>query len=285
MNGEQEKSLRMNTAETKEDEYYARVQDYTGEEYTLPDGKETGRIANDNKEIVEAAIKDFFLENYKTEVIVHNIVGNVDGATVFVESVGEPNFYSTAIIPIDVQNEKILTDQVWSLEGEVERGIITGLYALAYQEEFANLDQLLTGLAGAYGFTSKTIEAIENTSAAGYERVYYFVTGSRYQLEEIWKTYLEEPDMTHSDWREMFEALEFDPDAIGFGLHLFMADENVEPSQEVMDAVVEAIEEADDIPNGSYGIHLHDNRINKRVAGGNKENSISHSYPDYIIKE
>ncbi len=74
------------------------------------------------------------MEKYKTEVIVHNMVGAVDGATVFVESVGEPHFYTYAIVPIDVDQKEVNSENVWSQEGQVENAIITGIFAMIFDQ-------------------------------------------------------------------------------------------------------------------------------------------------------
>ena len=46
-------------------------------------GKETRHIAASHQEEIQMAVKAFFLDTYKTEVMVHNIIGAVDGASVF----------------------------------------------------------------------------------------------------------------------------------------------------------------------------------------------------------
>ncbi|MCZ0704461.1 hypothetical protein J2T56_002945 [Natronobacillus azotifigens] len=269
-----------------DDDYYMRVQDYTGEEYTLANGRRTNQIANDNQEIVEEAVIRFFREQYKTDVVVHNIVGNVDGATVFVESVGEPHFYSYAIIPIDVKNEQIMTEHVWSQSWQVESAIITGLYGMAYQDKFLNLDTMLKELFAEFHITGRTSEAIAKTSASGYETPYYFVQISNDKpFHQILSSYLDGVEISVNDWKLMFEESGFDAESIMVGMHLFMAEENVEPSQDALDAIASALEEADQIPTGEYGIHLHDNRVRKSSGQGNKENSIKRSYPNDIIKE
>src|SRR4051794_9874828 len=76
------------------------VQKYTGEGYALKDGEETDKIAEANRDEIELAVKKYFSKIYKTEVIVHNLVGAIDGVSVFVESVGEPHFHAFAIVPI-----------------------------------------------------------------------------------------------------------------------------------------------------------------------------------------
>ncbi|WP_404443030.1 DUF1672 domain-containing protein [Sutcliffiella horikoshii] len=65
-----------------------------GEGYTLKNGEKTDKIAKENKEEITKAVEKFFLEKYKTEVIVHNRVGANDGASVYVESLREPHFYT-----------------------------------------------------------------------------------------------------------------------------------------------------------------------------------------------
>src|SRR5690625_151877 len=125
-----------------EQENYVSIQEYTGEGYTLHDANEEyGEIAEENRDTVVAAVEQYFLDNYSAEVEVHNIVSAMDGVTVFVESVGEPHFNTFAIVPIDLQNEEIKTDSVWSSDGQVEYAIKGGLYAMAFAYEFAKLDR------------------------------------------------------------------------------------------------------------------------------------------------
>src|SRR5690625_478094 len=114
-----------------EEENYVPIQEYTGEGFTLRDANpKTGEIAEENREEVVTAVEGFFKNKDKTEVDVHNIVSAVDGLSVFVESVGEPHFYSFAIVPIDIKNKEVKTDQVWSQEGQVESALNSGLYVI-----------------------------------------------------------------------------------------------------------------------------------------------------------
>lgn len=114
--------------ETKNQDTYASVQDYTGEGFKLPNsGNLTEKLASENKEEIIEAVKTFFKNNYNTEVTVHNLAGARDGISVFVESVGEPHFHTLAIVPVSVPGKKILYDQITSLQEEIERDIETGL--------------------------------------------------------------------------------------------------------------------------------------------------------------
>jgi Protein of unknown function (DUF1672) len=74
------------------EDVFVSVQDYKGEGYELDNGEKTDKIAEANREKIDKAVKAFFQDTYMTEVVVHNVVGAVDVATVFVESVGEPHF-------------------------------------------------------------------------------------------------------------------------------------------------------------------------------------------------
>src|SRR5699024_3486412 len=124
------KNAEMEKQRNKEDEQYISVQDYDGEGYTLRGGQEEAvDIAEQHKEEIVKAVEKFFLENYKTEVKVNHFIGAKDAVSVTVESVNKPFFYSYAIVPVDFKSKTVATDQVFTLEGEVEQDIQTGLYA------------------------------------------------------------------------------------------------------------------------------------------------------------
>jgi len=109
-------------------------------------------------------------------VKVHNIVSAVDGVSVFVESIGEPYFYTFAIVPVDVKNGEVDPNHVWSQEGQVENAIKGGLYAMACEKEFSNLDTYLEGVTDDYPIVGTPIEAVENVVGTGFSTSYYSVT-------------------------------------------------------------------------------------------------------------
>ncbi|WP_208587226.1 DUF1672 family protein [Gracilibacillus suaedae] len=269
----------------KNPEVLMPVQEYTGEEYTLRNGKETDKIANENREIIKKAAKSFFDEEYNTEVIVHNIVGNVDGATVFVESVGEPHFYTYAIIPINKQEKEILVDQVWSQEGQIENAIMAGIYGMVMEDEFQHLTDLIEEVNQEYDLTGLTKEAVP-IGANQFSNEYYFVTiWDEKNFEMVYQEYLKKSNRSSKEWEEMIPVNKIKPDEISVAINLYMAKKNVEPSQEAFDHLIEKIEEADNIPKGRYGISLHDNYIDMKVASGSKDNSLELPVPEDIIKE
>src|SRR5690625_4491834 len=185
------------------------IQEDTGEGFTLSDANpKTGEIAEANRDEVATAVEGFFKNKYKTEVDVHNIVSAVDGVSVFVESVGEPHFYSFAIVPIDIKNKQVKTDQVWSQEGQVESALNSGLYVMAYEEEFAKLDDYLASVEERFPVVGMNIEVAENTQGNGYNTPYYF---PKALFDPMYEFYLENPTITKGELRKYLDENDFNP--------------------------------------------------------------------------
>ncbi|WP_244535192.1 DUF1672 family protein [Gracilibacillus kekensis] len=234
----------------------------------------TNRIANENREEIVKAIKSFFKEEYKTEVKVHNIVGNVDGATVMVESIGEPHFYTYAVIPINKKIEEIYSDKVFSQQGQVESVIIAGLYGLIKKEEFQNLTNLIEDLNEKYNLTGLNEEAIP-IGANRFSNQYYFVSiGDLNSFNHVLKEYIEDPNRSQEEWLELMNVQNIDFKKMIIAIKLYMASSNVDPNKKALDELIQAIESSNNIPNGNYQLILNDNLIHKEDANGYKENSL-----------
>ncbi|SHN24390.1 DUF1672 family protein [Gracilibacillus kekensis] len=271
--------------EINTEDYYVPVQEYTGKEYTLPNGKETDRIANENREEIEEAIKLFFKEEYKTEVKVHNIVGNVDGATVFVESIGKPHFYTYAMIPIDKKQEIILTENIWTQEMVVEDAIITGLYGMAYKHEFDVLDKLLEKISNQYDITGKTNEAIKNSVGAGFSTNFYFVqVADDEPFKSILNDYLENKKMEPENLKKLFSNSGMSSEALLISIKMYMSTDE-EPNKKAFEELVNAVKESNDIPRGAYSIIINKNEVIRTTGISEGENSLEQSYPNDIIKD
>lgn len=54
------------------------------------------------------------------------MVGAKDGATVFIESAGEPHFYTYAVVPIDETSEKVDIGNIQADEYQVQNAIKAG---------------------------------------------------------------------------------------------------------------------------------------------------------------
>ncbi|RIW32541.1 DUF1672 family protein [Bacillus salacetis] len=261
-------------AEVKDE--YARVQDYKGEGYFLNNGDENDQIAEAKSGEVERAVTDFFLEEYKTEVVVHNLVGNVDGVTVFVESTGPLHFYSSAIVPINQKAKEIISDEVRSQEDVVEEGIREGLYFKIFEEEFKKLDHYLEELASEKEVVGRTVKSLQNTGGSGFMTPYYTITSFNGDeaIQPVYDLYMEDPDTKTENLKSAFNTELFDEEYLTMNVILYMSEEKASPSKSLLEKVLKDLEGMDSIPNGTYQIIINDNGIHKESSEGYKDNSI-----------
>ncbi|WP_374055075.1 DUF1672 family protein [Rossellomorea sp. FM04394] len=250
-------------------------------------GEEADQIAEAHREEVIGAVKNFFKETYKTDVKVHNIVGNVDGATVFVESTGPVHFYTTAIIPIDLSKEGIMVNQVFTMDSEVESAIRGGLYHLIFEEKFNELDRYLDRVVAENKVVGKTIESIENVGGTGYMTPYYFLTTSSSDkaIKPVYDAYMKNPNAPVSELKEQFAQEAFSVEYLKINHMLFMEEMNVEPDDRLFHQIAQDLKGMTMIPKGSYSLTINDNLINKKVDDGYKDNSLRIGVPDYIVVE
>ncbi|TSB48489.1 DUF1672 family protein [Alkalicoccobacillus porphyridii] len=264
---------------------FVSVQDYTGEGYTLDGGKETQPIADENLKKIEETVKRFFVEEYKTEVIVHNVVGALNAATVFVESVGEPHFYTYAVVPIDVEHLKVQSEEVYSQNDTVENAIRTGIYGMAYDKEFTELNDFIQEVAPELGVAGITEEALANVKGNGYSTSFMYTSMGDFALEGLNEKYLENPSFKASEWISFLEENKVNSEGVLITIQLFMEDETAKPNEDALESIVTYIEQSDDLPVGLYSVYINDNKINKRTANGNDEHQIKRAHPYDIRKE
>lgn len=268
-----------------ENENFVSIQDYKGQGFELRGSlKETGEIAEDNRAEIETAVQGFFKENYKTDVTIHNIVSAADGVSVYVESVGEPHFYTFAIVPIDVNNKEVKTDRVWSQEGQVENAIQSGLYAMAYDQKFQKLDEYFNKLIKEYPVVGRPMEVVENVRADGFATPYYYMSTVGETFESILEMYLENPNISKEDIASYFHHNEFDTKYAIITVYLFMEEATAEPDSELFNTIVSDLNELDGIPRGEYTVLLNDNLIDKRRGIGAKDNTLR-TDKEKIVKE
>ncbi|MCR6112243.1 DUF1672 family protein [Bacillus sp. A301a_S52] len=258
------------------DDRYVSVNDYIGEDYDLVNGEKTDVIANEKFAEIEEAMKAFFLEEYKTEVIVHNVVGNMDGATVFVESVGEPHFHTYAMIGIDVTEEKIMRESIWTQDSQVEQGIFSGLLAMIMEEEFAALDAFTDQIAEKYPVVGLRQEAINNVKATAYTTPYYFVQPMALQdeMEELNSLYFENPEISAEELKSQFDKEAYNANYLSITVQFYMKEKDTKPTESLLDDIVREFKALEGVPRGNYWINLHDNYINKLSASGSQDNSL-----------
>src|SRR5690625_665214 len=265
--------------------HYAPIQEYTGEGYTLEGAsEETGEIANEHREEVDKAVKDFFQKEYKTEVKIHNIVSAVDGVSVYVESVGDLHFYTYAIVPIDVKNKEIKFQEVWSQEGRVEDAIAGSLYAIAFEEDFSNLDKYMDGLVEDYPIIGTNIKTIENVKGNGYTTPYYFISTFDDTFKELAESYINNTNMSEEELVDILKKKSLHSDDLKIAIEFYMDEKSLDPDKEIYDKIYKDIEGMEDIPKGEYFISLHDNYVMVEVASGKKDNTIRETIRDGILK-
>lgn len=274
----EDQEISMNT------ENLVSIQDYNGEGYALRDGKKTDKIAEDNREEIYVAVKKFFSEKYKTDVIIHNLVGAVDGVSVFVESVGEPHFHTFAIVPINVKSKKVKTDSVWSQEGQVENALSAGLFAMAYEKEINNLDVFVNQVIKDYPVVGKNMEAVNNTSS-GYYTSHYFISAFDDIFNELNSLYMKDQNISKEEIRKFLDESKFDPEAVSITLNFFMKEANTEPDEKAYDEILNKMRESDDLPKGAYALILNDNTIDSKYGTNSNDNSISKNVLNKIVKE
>ncbi len=266
-------------------EYYVPVQDYTGKGFALPNGERTDKIAKAHRGEIEVAVKNFFKEKYKTDVIVHNVVGAVDGASVFVESVGELHFYTYAIVPIDVQNNKVMLDEVWSQEGQVEGAIRSGIYGLVYNDQLIKLNSYLNDFVSKNPVVGMRMEAVENVRASGYSTSYYYIPISNKLFTDLYELYITNPNTSKEQFISALNNSKVDPNYIDITIDLFMKEKRVKPDKKIFDQIVLDIEDMEGLPPGSYSIFLHDNNVDKRTGMETNDTSLERTFPHDIVKK
>jgi len=250
-------------SETSEEEFnerYVSVNEYTGEGYDLPNGEKTDPIAQEKFDEIEEAIRQFFLDEYKTEVVVHNAVGNRDGATVFVESVGEPHFHTYAMIGIDVEERKILKDSIWTATNQVEQGLFGGLLAMIMDEEFTALDAYMEEVVAEHPLTGLRQEAVNNVWGTAYATPYYFVQPMplKEEMKRINELYFNNTNISKEELKKNFDKAAYDTRMLIISISFYMKEKGESPDKIIFDEIVEKLNKTEGFPGANYSITLNE---------------------------
>ncbi|WP_416148975.1 DUF1672 family protein [Salipaludibacillus sp. HK11] len=277
MEGEQnDTNQNSETSEEEFNERYVSVQEYTGEGYRLPNGEKTDSIAQEKFAEIEEEMLQFFLDEYKTEVIVHNAVGRENGARVYVESVGEPHFHTYAMIGIDVEEREIIKDSIWTTTNQVEQGIFAGLLAMIMEEEFAALDAYMKEVVTEYPIVGLRQEAVNNVWETAYTTPYYFVQplALKEEMPRINELYFNNTNISKEELKKNFDKAAYDTRMLVITVNFYMEEKGESPDEEILDEIVEKFNQTEGFPGAKYTIFLHDNYINKLNASGSQDNSL-----------
>ncbi|MBU9720565.1 MULTISPECIES: DUF1672 family protein [Bacillaceae] len=267
-------------------EAYVSVNEYTGEEKDLPDGQRNDPIAKEKFDEIAEATHKFFLEKYKTEVIVHNAVGAKHGIMVFVESPNEPKFHTFAMMPVDAKEEKIFPDNIWTVENTVERDIFTGILAMIMEDEIMSLDKFFIEIKEKYPVVGFRQEAINNATYNGYTTPYYFISHLfiKEEYQPINQLYFSNPEISKEELKKQFDKLDHDAENLSFVINLFMNEPDMQPNDAIFQQIISDIEKREGLPKGRYSLFLHDNNINKYSGMGDKDNSLQLHGPNRIVR-
>ncbi|MEC5423845.1 DUF1672 family protein [Virgibacillus sp. C22-A2] len=258
-------------------ETYVSVNDYTGEEKDLPDGQTNDPIAKKKFEEIAEATQNFFLDEFKTEVIVHNAVGAKHGIMAFVESLNEPKFHTFVMIPVDAEEEMIFPEDIWTVEMQVEQALFGGLVAMIMNEEFAALDQYFDEFTTQFPVIGLREDAINNVMSSGYTTPYYFIQTMSLidEFEGMMDIYFNNPKISMTELKEHFDKSSYEAENFSFVIDLYMKEPGMDPDEEIFKQLVEDIKNLDVFPRGAYTVSLHDNNINKFSGIGHKENTLT----------
>ncbi|WP_212029916.1 DUF1672 family protein [Metabacillus lacus] len=268
-------------------ETFVSVNDYVGEGYRLPDGQRNDPIAKEKFEEIASATEQFFLDKYKTEVIVHNAVGAKHGIMVFVESPNEPRFHTFAMMPVDAKEGKIFIEDIWTVEMQVEQALFGGLLAMIMEEEFAALDQYIEELVENYPVIGMRPEAVSTVTKSGYTTPFYFIQALslREDLERINRLYLDNPLISKEELKNQFDIDNYNAEKLTISIELFMEDHSIEPDESIIQKIINDIKKVEGLPRGAYSVALHDNNISKLTGIGDKDNSLIEGNIVQIIRK
>ncbi len=258
----------MDEKKEKETKDTTPVQDYVGQGFIFVDGDKSKDIVEKNEaEISRRAIK-YMKETYKTDVKVNNVVPARSAAVVMVEAEEPIQFHTSVIVGLDMAKKALDPEEanvVRSEEGEVEKAIVSGLYAKAYKEEFENLNQFLAELSKKYGFLGKRQEAVDKTASSGYQTEYFFISLSALNYNDLYNKYMANTQVDAKALQLLFEANREKGIQPLISVNFYSKTEHL-PKVEKAQEMLAGLEEEPNIPLGRYKINIFKNNIINRVG-------------------
>lgn len=251
------------TEQEKAQEGTTPVQDYVGQGFSFVDGdKSEERVKRDEEKIKQEAI-NYVKNTYKTDVKVNNVVPARNAAVVMVEC-EEPIQFHTSVIVGKVINK----EGEWltrSNEGEVEKAIVGGLYAKAYEAEFQRLDTFAEKLAKENNLLGLRNEAIDKTAAEGYTSNHYFIVAMDVYYPSVYNAYLANQGISSEELRKLFEKDDPKYEHVSVPMEFYSKENNL-PEQKLADDLAEELKQEKGLPKGSYDIRVYKNHIVNRVG-------------------
>ncbi|MBC6174975.1 DUF1672 family protein [Listeria welshimeri] len=256
-------NLNEKTEQEKAQEGTTPVQDYVGQGFSFVDGDKSEELVKRDEEKIKQEAINYMKTTYKTDVKVNNVVPARNAAVVMVEC-EEPIQFHTSVIVGKVINK----EGEWlarSDEGEVEKAIVGGLYAKAYEAEFKNLDAFVEKIAKENDLLGLQAEAINKTASDGYTNNYYFLSIFALDYPSVYNAYLENPEISSEELKKLFEKDDSTSKNISIPMK-FYSKENILPKQEIADDLANEIKQEEGIPKGRYSVLIYKNFIVNRVG-------------------
>ncbi|MBF2484739.1 DUF1672 family protein [Listeria welshimeri] len=258
-------NLNEKTEQEKAQEGTTPVQDYVGQGFSFVDGDKSEELVKRDEEKIKQEAINYVKNTYKTDVKVNNVVParNRNAAVVMVEC-EEPIQFHTSVIVGKVINK----EGEWlarSDEGEVEKAIVGGLYAKAYEAEFKNLDAFVEKIAKENNLLGLQAEAINKTASDGYTNNYYFLSIFALDYPSVYNAYLENPKISSEELKKLFEKDDSTSKNISIPMK-FYSKENILPKQEIADDLANEVKQEEGIPKGRYSVLIYKNFIVNRVG-------------------
>lgn len=243
---------------------YIPVQDYVGQGYSLPNGEKTGEFAKTHKKEIVDQVNKFFKDKYELEVTTHNLVGATNAVVAFVESKGEPHFHTSVIVGVDLDKQKV-TGNVWAYEGDVEGSIMSGLYVMAYENEFKTLNSFVESIVKKYPVIGKNQKAINNTGS-GYVTPLYYVSMLDSDFPKAYSAFMNDHKISKQELRRLIQQQPFNREGVQIALTFYMEEKYASPDQKIADETIGQFKTLKGIAPGNYGVFIQSNEILKRTG-------------------
>ncbi|MBF2368469.1 DUF1672 family protein [Listeria welshimeri] len=256
-------NLNEKTEQEKAQEGTTPVQDYVGQGFSFVDGDKSEELVKRDEEKIKQEAINYVKNTYKTDVKVNNVVPARNAAVVMVEC-EEPIQFHTSVIVGKVINK----EGEWltrSNEGEVEKAIVGGLYAKAYEAEFQRLDTFAEKLAKENNLLGLRNEAIDKTAAEGYTSNHYFIVAMDVYYPSVYNAYLANQGISAEELRKLFEKDDPKYEHVSVPMEFYSKENNL-PEQKLADDLAEELKQERGLPKGSYDIRVYKNHIVNRVG-------------------
>ncbi|MBC1364498.1 DUF1672 family protein [Listeria welshimeri] len=256
-------NLNEKTEQEKAQEGTTPVQDYVGQGFSFVDGDKSEELVKRDEEKIKQEAINYMKTTYKTDVKVNNVVPARNAAVVMVEC-EEPIQFHTSVIVGKVINK----EGEWlarSNEGEVEKAIVGGLYAKAYEAEFQRLDTFAEKLAKENNLLGLRNEAIDKTAAEGYTSNHYFIVAMDVYYPSVYNAYLANQGISAEELRKLFEKDDPKYEHVSVPMEFYSKENNL-PEQKLADDLAEELKQEKGLPRGNYMITMYKNFIVNRVG-------------------